>query len=537
MGLTRAAFHRKGRTDPMSVAPTALANEASASKSEFFGHPAGLMTLFFTELWERFSYYGMRALLVLYMVAKPENGGLGYSTAKAAFIYGLYTSSVYLVSMPGGWAADSFLGGRLAVLIGGVIIAMGHFSLAFESQTFFFAGLVLIVLGTGLLKPNISAMVGGLYDEKDPRRDGGFSIFYMGINTGAFIAPLVCGFLAQSDTFRSFIAARGLNPNGSWHWGFAAAGVGMVLGLTQYVVGRERLASVGNKPRQKDGAKPSSLVGFFAYLGVTSALFGAVFGLQKAWEFSVAQASAVGLELPVKIGFISVVAGAGLAVIWQYVKTFPTDQIKRLCAIPFFLIAGIMFWSVFEQAGSSLNLFADKLTDCSVFGLSFPSSYFQSLNSLFIILLAPLFSLMWVKWGDRQPSSPVKFVVGIVFAGLGFLLAALGVGVSGGGKVGPGWLVGVYFLHTVGELCLSPVGLSTMTKLAPAKLGGLVMGVWYLTLSIGNYVGGLIGGQFDETNPASVTSLFNTVALTAIGVAVVAAIASPFVRKLMGGVK
>lgn len=516
----------------MSAASNAIADDARFSDTRFFGHPVGLSTLFFTELWERFSYYGMRALLVLYMTATKENGGLGYPNAKAALVYGTYTSAVYLLSMPGGWAADNFLGGKLAVLIGGIIIALGHFTLAIESETFFYGGLVLIVLGTGLLKPNISAMVGTLYRPGDVRRDAGFSIFYMGINLGAFIAPLCCGFLAQSATWRGFLAGRGLNPNSSWHWGFAAAGVGMTLGLVQYFIGRRHLAEVGVKPKRKDGSTASTAVGFFSYLGVALAVFAVVAGLQKGYGF------VGGYGKFAALGYFVVVLGGILALTWVlFLKTLPGDELKRMIAIIFFFLASIGFWALFEQAGSSLNLFADRLTNCSIFGWSFPSSYFQSVNSMFIILLAPIFSLLWIKWGSSQPSSPAKFSVGLLLVGIGFLLGTAALGLSGGAKVGPSWLVGIYFLHTVAELCLSPVGLSTMTKLAPERLGGLVMGIWFLGPAVGNYVGGLVAGHFDESKPESVSTLFTQVALTGIAVGVVAAVLTPVIKKLMGNVK
>lgn len=516
----------------MSAASNAIADDARFSDARFFGHPMGLMTLFFTELWERFSYYGMRALLVLYMVAKPENGGMGYDTKKAALIYGTYTSAVYLLSMPGGWAADKFLGGRLAVLIGGVIIALGHFTLAVESEAFFFTGLVLIVLGTGLLKPNISAMVGTLYRQGDVRRDAGFSIFYMGINIGAFVAPLTCGFLAQSDAWRGFLTARGMNPNSSWHWGFAAAGVGMTLGLVQYFIGRKYMKDIGDKPRAKDGSTPGTLTGFLSYLLVAGSLFAVLAALQKGYNFVAGFGSIPGY------GYIALVLGIAIALIWQFfLKDFPAPELKRMGAIIFFFAVSVAFWALFEQAGSSLNLFADKLTDCSIFGWKFPSSYFQSVNSMFIILLAPLFSLIWIKWGNNQPSSPAKFAAGVFMVALGFVLAVVALSVAGASKVGPMWLVGVYFIHTVAELCLSPVGLSTMTKLAPERLGGLVMGIWFLGPTFGNYIGGLVAGHFDESNPGSVGTLFWQVALTGIAVAVVAAVLTPFIKKLMGDVK
>ena len=296
-----------------------MTNSSHHDTGGLAGHPKGMTTLFFTEMWERFSYYGMRALLVLYMVAAPAQGGLGFSTKDAAGLYGIYTMSVYMGSIPGGLIADKILGARLSVLIGGIIIALGHFSLAVKELPFFYAGLILIVIGTGLLKPNISTMLGGLYDANDPRRDAGFSIFYMGINIGAAISPIVCGFLAQSKTFKAYIQSMGLDPNSSWHFGFAAAGVGMLLGLAQFVLHGKRLGDVGAKPAKKTAE-------------------------QKA----------------------------------QVAEPLTTDEWKRLGAIALLFFFEVLFWTVYEQGGTSLNLFADKLTSNEIFGWEYPSSFLQS---------------------------------------------------------------------------------------------------------------------------------------------------------------
>lgn len=440
------------------------------------GHPRGLMTLFFTEMWERFSYYGMRALLVLYLTTAVTSGGVGMNTADATAIYGWYTFAVYLTALPGGWIADKFLGAKKSVFFGGIIIAMGHFSLIFHQMSFFYAGLVLIVIGTGLLKPNISALVGGLYGEGDPRRDGGFSIFYMGINLGALFAPLVCGTLAQSESFKSMLQGYGFNPNNSWHWGFGAAGVGMVAGVIQYMFGQGRLPEVGKKS-----------------------------------------------------------AEAGKAAV-EPAKPLTAEEYKRLAVIGILFFFSITFWAAFEQAGSSLNLFADRVTRNSYFGWTFPSSYFQSVNSVFIILLAPLFSFVWLGLGKKQPSSPAKFAYGLFFTGVGFVVLAFASSLAGSepNSVSPNWLILVYFLHTVGELCLSPVGLSTVTKLSPARLSGLMLGVWFLSISIGNKIGGIIAGNFDEKADGMLVKLFGGVALATILAAVILAVITPYIRKLIG---
>ena len=433
--------------------------ESVRDSSGIGGHPKGLTTLFFTEFWERFSFYGMRAILVLYMVAPPEQGGLGYDTAKATSIYGTYTMAVYLTALPGGWLADRLLGARLAVLIGGITIALGHFSMVFPSLPFFYGGMGLIAIGTGLLKPNITTMVGGLYTQDDPRRDGGFSLFYMGINLGAMLAPLVCSYLGQRV---------------DWHLGFAAAGVGMVLGLVQYLAHRHRLATVGARPQKKR--------------------------IENA-------------EAPR--------------------QPLTAQEIKRLIVIGILFFFSILFWSAFEQSGSSFNLFADRHTDTTIFGYSFPSGWFQSVNSFFIFALAPLFSLLWIRWGSRQPSSPAKFSFGLLFLGVGMLIIALASSFIGSGKVSPLWLVAVYFIHTIGELCLSPVGLSTVTKLAPARMVGLMMGVWFLSVSLGNKLAGWVAG-FYQDDAGALFRLYGLLAIIVLAGSGVLAFMTPFIRRLIG---
>lgn len=510
--------------------------------SGLFGHPKGLMTLFFTEMWERFSYYGMRAILLLYMVTPIAAGGLGLQKPTAALIYGLYTSSVYLMSIPGGFMADSVLGSRLAVLIGGIVIACGHYSMVIPSNITFFAGLTMIVFGTGLLKPNISGIVGSLYAEGDPRRDGGFSIFYMGINLGAFIAPLVCGFLAQSDSFKDFLKTNGLDPQACWHWGFGAAGVGMTLGLLQYLLFQKNLKRVGNRPQISTGdmlARTSKVGAAIVGVGIIGVITGAV--IKQLWPTltggkHIEMTELVGVTVGTLI-LIGTIIGAV-----AFLRTLKGEEKNRFVVIIILFAAAALFWAVFEQAGSSLTLFADKLTRNSIFGFTFPSSWFQSVNSIFIIALAPIFSILWVKLGKSQPSSPAKFSLGLLCAGLGFIVVAFAAtlvtgnssSLTAGDKVSPMWLVSVYFIHTVGELCLSPVGLSTFTKLAPARLVGLMLGVWFLAASVGNFVAGLVAGNFDETAEGAVFKLFAGVAVVAIvGAGILLAI-TPYARKLIG---
>lgn len=481
-------------------------------------HPRGLYPLFFTELWERFSYYGMRALLTLFMVAPVAAGGLGFDVQRAGVIYGTYAMSVYMLSIPGGFLADNFLGARRSVLVGGVIIACGHFTLALRSETTFFLGLVLIALGTGLLKPNISTMVGSLYEPGDVRRDAGFSIFYTGINIGAFCAPLVTGWLAQSDQFKRMLAGWGLDPTHSWHWGFAAAGVGMTIGLIVYLATGKRLAHVGHPPT-KDSSRPW---GKLALVLVGAAVLFALVRLSDtderfAW---------------IRYGYVGVPV---LAILWFGLR--PSLDSRRIAAVLIFSLAALVFWAIFEQAGSTIALFGDQLTRTELFGYKFPSAWFQSVNSFFVMTLAPLFALLWVKLGDRQPSSPTKFVFALICLGVSFLLMVPAAKLTVEGKVSPFWIVGLFFLQTVGELCLSPVGLSTMTKLAPAKLLGLVMGIWFLAAALGNKLAGVMAGEFTSTDGNALAKFFLTQSLW-VGVATLALLACvPWLKRLMGGVK
>jgi POT family proton-dependent oligopeptide transporter len=461
------------------------------------GHPRGLSTLFFTELWERFSYYGMRAILILFMVAPLEKGGLGFATEKAAAIYGLYTGAVYFTSIPGGFIADRLLGLRRAVLIGGVLIALGHYSLALNILPFFYAGLVLIVLGTGLLKANVASIVGQLYGEGDTRRDAGFSIFYMGINTGAFVSPLVCGWLAQKV---------------GWHWGFGAAGLGMTFGLVQYLMGQRRLGEAGlHFERAKNAGA------LWARIAVALILLSAT--IYWLWPYR---------------DFVILFGTAGLFV-WIYRQSqSPLEQKRTLAIIALFVFA-TLFWAGFEQAGSSLNLFADQYTRTTLLGYDFPSSWFQSVQPLFIILLAPVFAWLWITLGPREPSSPAKFAYGLLFVGTGFLAVAIAARLfeADQQRVSPMWLIVCYFLHTLGELSLSPVGMSTVSKLAPARVLGLMMGVWYLSISLGNFIGGRVAGQFERF---PLPDLFGAVFLTSAAAALVLALLVKPIRNLMSGV-
>jgi POT family proton-dependent oligopeptide transporter len=435
------------------------------AQKQWLGHPRGLATLFFTEMWERFSYYGMRALLILYMIGSTQKPGLGFSTEKSAQIYGLYTMLVYLMGVPGGYLADRLIGHRRAVFIGGVIIACGHFSMAFPSLTTFYLGLFLIIIGTGLLKPNVSTIVGTLYTRDDPRRDAGFSMFYMGINLGAFISPLICGWLGQKI---------------NWHAGFAAAGVGMVFGLIQYALGQKYLQPVSNAKESKfEPTAPE--------------------------------------PLPAN-------------------TTFTREDWGRITAAVILTLFALIFWAGFEQAGSSLNLFADRATRLSIFGFTYPSSWFQSVEPLFVIIFSPVFAWIWLKLGTRNPSSPAKFTLGLFFLTLSFLLIvpAAKYYQSHHALVSPLWLVGLYFLQCVGELCLSPVGLSMVTKLSPARVVGFMMGVWFFATAMGNYVAGWVAGFLENR---TFSEVFTIATMTSAAATLVLAILIPPIRKLMSGVR
>jgi len=475
-------------------------------------------------MWERFSYYGMRAILLLYMVKSFAEGGLGLDEKYAGIIYATYVSSVWYLPLPGGWLADRILGARRAVLLGGIIIACGHYSMAINSKLTFYAGLILIACGTGLLKPNISAMVGQLYSEEDKRRDAGFSIFYMGINLGAFLSPIVVGFLAQSQTFRNFISSMGFSPTSAWHWGFAAAGVGMTLGIIQYVLGQKRLAHVGDRPAltrvAAEAVEPADGVDYLTMVlalagGVVGAAFGMIYG----------EAGVLSALFPTVVGFFAGYLGG-------IIRHLNGEELKRVLVIFILFVFSILFWMTYEQAGSSLTLFADRLTETTILGWAYPSSWFQSVPAIFVIIFAPIIGAVWQKLAARQPSSPGKFTIGLFFAGIAFVVIAFASTLAANGRVSPMWLVIVYFLQTIGELCLSPVGLSTVTKLSPARMVGLMLGVWFLSISIGSYIAGLAARLFEGNDTAVLTRAFGIFAGITLLAAIVLAILTPLIKKL-----
>ncbi|ERM81823.1 major facilitator transporter [Rhodonellum psychrophilum GCM71 = DSM 17998] len=505
-----------------------------------FGHPKGLMTLFFTEMWERFSYYGMRALLILFMTTAIVDGGLGFDDKTSGAIYGLYTMGVYLLALPGGWFADRLFGLKKSVWYGGIIIALGHFTMAlpglvnligdgsevkeslssFDTNTFFM-GLILIVLGTGLLKPNISSVVGQLYPAGSSKRDAGFSIFYMGINIGALIAPIACSTLAIYD----------------WHLGFGLAGLGMVIGLIQYRFTSKFLEGYGEdiafKTDEEIGDR-KKLIKILLIIGavvlfVLSLLFMGIIPINVS-DLANASGTIIAIVAFVYLGYVILFGGLN------------ADERKKVMVIAILFLFSALFWSGFEQAGSTLNLFAERFTDRSLLGWEIPAGYFQSVNSMFIIIFAPVFGAMWVWLGRRnlEPSSPLKFAMGLLLLGIGFFVMYFAAKIAASGDLAaPTWLIFTYMLHTFGELSLSPVGLSLVTKLAPAKYGGQMMGIWFLSVSLGNLIAGIIAGEASggtEEALAQMPDQYMMIIYTAIGAGVVLLLLSKPIRKLMGNV-
>ena len=487
----------------------------------FFGQPRGLATLFFTEMWERFSFYGIRPLLVLFMTAALAQGGFGFDRTTASSIVGIYASSVYLSSLPGGWIADRWLGLQRSVWTGGLFIALGHISIglsAFFARSAFFVGLVLIVIGTGLLKPNVSAIVGDLYPEGGARRDAGFSIFYTGINLGAFLAPLVTGFLGERV---------------DWHWGFASAGIGMLFGLITFrSMAAGTLGPIGLKPNgtpEEQGRVRNLSLALLLIVGIVTVL--SIAGVIRINPVKVAENFAVVILSLALLYFAYLFFFAGLT----------GDEKKRVVVIIVLFVFATIFWSAFEQAPTSLNLFARDFTDRHIFGWEAPTTWLQAANSVFVILLAPVFGLLWLALGKRHrnPSSPAKFSFGLFAAAVAFwiMLAAANKVVAGGAatRVSMWWLTISYLFQTFGELTLSPVGLSSMTKLAPKKFVGQMMGIWFMASALGNLIAGIVGGNVDPNKLEQMPLLFQRTALSLFVAGVVLALLAIPIRRMMAG--
>jgi POT family proton-dependent oligopeptide transporter len=501
----------------MTTPTTQGASQAPAAGSEeshfkLGSHPRGLMTLFFTEMWERFSYYGMRALLVLFMTAAVSGGGMGMDVGQAGAVYGLYTSMVYLLSLPGGWVADKLWGQRKAVFVGGCIIAAGHFSMAIPAVPTFYLGLSLIVLGTGLLKPNVSAMVADLYPEGGARRDAGFSIFYMGINLGAFLGPSLCGLIGERYNF---------------HLGFSLAGFGMVLGLIQYRLGGKYLAQAGLFKSEEAAAVLSKRrKSFYMALGMAAAFGFLIYAGVLAISIQ---------ELAAWLGASILILSGGFFLYLFLAGGLSAAEKRHLAVIIWLYLLAAVFWSGFEQAGSSLNLFARDLTDRTVAGWQMPASWLQNVNPILIIVFAPVFGWLWTWLAARNvsPSAPLKFVLGLFGLAAGFFVISWGAAnATETSRVSMSWLTVTYFLHTVGELCLSPVGLSSMTKLAPRGRVGQMMGVWFIAAALGNLVAGLAASRLEVLAPSA---LFWNVAWFATIAGGIALLASPVMKRLSAG--
>jgi len=485
--------------------------------TDFLGHPKGLFVCFATEMWERFSYYGMRALLILYLTKHWE-----FTDATSYLIYGAYTSLVYIMPVFGGMLADQILGSKKAVTYGAILLVFGHLGMTVESnEQIFYLSLALIVSGVGFLKPNISTMVGALYEEGDPRRDSGFTIFYMGINIGAFTATLLCGYLGEQV---------------GWAYGFGAAGIGMLFGLIIFLWGQKYLEGLAEPPSNKYLQKMNGIsYESWAYIS-------GIFMVLVTW-FLVQNSQLVGQLLG---GFGAIFIGAWL--LYALFRCAP-DERDRLIVVGILILFSLIFWALFEQAGSSLNILTDRGVNRVIFGWEVPASMFQSLNAGFIFTIAPLFAMLWIALAKRnmEPSTPIKFSIGIIFVGLGFLALVYGMRSSEGLQTGVFWIILIYLLHTLGELCLSPVGLSSVTKLSPQRIVGFMMGMWFFASAAGNYVAGLIARAtasessgvsndvFDLTQKQSFMDVYTDVGLMAIGCGIFLAILTPILKKLMHG--
>ncbi|PZT88549.1 MAG: MFS transporter [Citromicrobium sp.] len=482
------------------------------SAGTILGHPKGLFVLFFAEMWERFSYYGMRALLILYLTKHWL-----FSDGDAGLIYGAYTALVYITPVLGGYLADKYLGQRKAVLYGAVLLTFGHFLMGFEGAggqdpaalNIFWLALAFIIVGSGFLKANISVIVGQLYPRTDKRRDPAYTIFYMGINLGAFLGSLLCGFIGETY---------------GWSYGFGLAGFGMLLGLVVFVLGKPLLMGRGEAP-------------IVLSKGLEWGLYAVGLIAVVACWWMVQNQDIVGTLLGI-FGAILVAYVIGYAVI-----KLPAEDRDRIFAALFLIFVSIVFWALFEQAGNSLNLFTDRHVDRSFFGWEMPASMFQSLNAAYIFLLAPLFAWAWTALGRRnaEPSAPFKFGLGVIQVGLGFLVLVWGAQAAGINAAVPVvFIFLIYLLHTTGELCLSPVGLSAMNRLAPAHMASLIMGTWFFASATGNFAAGLIsaaaggeGLEGEEAGKELVLSVYSTVGWYAIGIGVIVLVLSPFVKKLM----
>lgn len=478
-----------------------MSNTQSQVKS-FLGHPAGLLTVSATEMWERMSYYGMRALLVLFMTTSLQEGGLGITIAAASAIYGLYTGAVYFFGLPGGWLADRLFGSQKAVWYGGIIIMCGHIILAIPSDATFFIGLIFVVVGTGLLKPNISAMVGAMYAPEDQRRDSAYTIYYMGINLGSIIGYFICGWL---------------QVNAGYHYAFGAAAVGMALGLALYKSNLSNIAGILDAPINPLSPKGARNVymGIAAFILVTAVITTLLLNGIISFDPTIVATNVAVIISIIFLGYFAFI---------YFTEKLTLNEKKSLRALFLICIASTCFWAGFEQAGSSLNLFGRDYTDRMMGDFEIPTAWFQSANSIFIILLSPFFAYMWMALGKKmiEPSYSLKCAVGLIVMASGFIIMFFAAQIAASGlKVAPYWLVSTYFLHTVGELFLSPVALSAVSKLSPKRLSGQMFGVFILTYSMGSIIAGLFAGRFDPEQIDQIPSLYMQITTFSVAVGVV----------------
>lgn len=487
---------------------------ADEEQKTLLGHPRGLFVLFFAEMWERFSYYGMRALLIFYLVQHWL-----FSDQQASVIYGAYTALVYVAPVIGGYIADRYLGQRKAVLFGAVVLTCGHFLMAVEgdggqaaaAQNIFWLALSCIIIGSGFLKANISVMVGQLYPRTDIRRDPAYTIFYMGINLGAALGSILAGYLGQTY---------------GWKYGFGVAGIGMLIGLVVFARGKPLLMGRGESPNPQR-------------------LASTVLGLKFEWLIYLVSILCIGLvwmllQYQKVVGTLLGVAGLALIAYVLHTAVFrlPREERNRIIAALYLIIAQIPFWALFEQAGSSLSLFTDRSVDRSFFGWNVPASMFQSINAIYIVLLGPVFAWLWIWLGRRklEPSAPFKFALGVMQVGLGFLVLVAGAKAVGAGNLTPViFIFLIYLIHTTGELCLSPVGLSAMNRLSPAHMASLIMGAWFFASATGNFAAGLIAAATggDSAGPENVLAVYTRVGWMAMGLGVVMLAIVPLIRRLM----
>jgi POT family proton-dependent oligopeptide transporter len=509
-----------------------MTKDSLANKNNFFGHPKALFILFFTEMWERFSFYGMKALLIFYLTKYYL-----FSDEAGNLLIGSYAALVYAMPVVGGFIADRYLGFRKAIVFGGILLVLGHLGMAYEGNAttktltgkiirddfalqIFYLSLAFIVMGVGFLKANISSLVGELYDLGDKRRDSGFTIFYMGINLGSFLATLICVWLGETY---------------GWSYGFGAAGIGMFFGLITFILGTKLLLGKGeSKAPEFLSAKTLGIKNEWIIYTIS------VFSIAIVWQM--VQSHSVVQNLLIVAGGIS------FAYIVYYALT-QLDKIarERLIALTILIIFTVVFWALFEQAYTSLNLFADRVLDRTLFGYTIPAGQFLSLNALFIVLFAPVFAWLWVKMGKYNPNTAVKFAIALLLVGLGFGSLVFGISISEMGKVGTFWLVLTYLFHTCAELCLSPVGLSAVTKLSPVKIVGFMMGVWFLATAGSEFIASILAniasvdttnGEASDLNLAkqSYLKLFEYLFYTGIGFGILLLALSKPINKLMHGV-